>query len=423
MRRMASSDGPLARPDELGRQALDAAVAGQGLTSVFQPIVTLPDEVVVGYEALSRWNGGEGLYPTAVFAHAEESGHVERLDRLCIDTAIDTARTAVVGDGALLSINCEAGSDHAGLSADQVVDSRRGELQVMFELTERGLLVHPKALLHKVETLRANGFRIALDDVGAHPDSLALLDIVSPDVIKLDLRLVQDQPRYSQARTIAAVLAHVERTGAAVVAEGIETGAHLEQALALGAGFGQGYRFGRPAPLDHSPCAPWVSPDVSHPPRIVAGSPFDLVAAEAPVRTARKATLLAFSRQIESEVLHGAPAIVLTALQHGRYLDSATRARYEQLAETCPLVAVFGEQLPDDAGQGVRGVALTAPDPLCLEWTVIALGAHTAAALIARQHDDPGTPKPEADRRFDFVISYDRQLVTKAARNLLDRID
>ncbi|PRC61816.1 diguanylate phosphodiesterase, partial [Mycobacterium sp. ITM-2017-0098] len=75
----------------------------------------------------------------------------------------------------------------------------------------------------KVEVLRSRGFLIALDDVGAHRDSLALLDIVAPDIVKLDLGLVQHQPDRIQARTIAAVMAHHERTGALILAEGIET--------------------------------------------------------------------------------------------------------------------------------------------------------------------------------------------------------
>ena len=62
-------------------------------------------------------------------------------------------------------------------------------------------------------------------------------------------------------------------------------------------------------------------------------------------------------------------------------------------------------------------------DPLCAEWTVLAIGPHYAAALIAREHDDdPAMFRDEGDRRFDFVITHDRGVVAAAARNLLERM-
>ncbi|BDX31227.1 hypothetical protein TUM20985_17740 [Mycobacterium antarcticum] len=403
---------------------MSAATTGRGLTAVFQPIVSLPDEVVIGYEALSRWTGSIASDPTAVFDRARANGRLQALDQLCIDTAIDTAAGHLLGTGAMLSINCEASTTYHGRSADEVKDRSGNQLAVMFEFTERGLLAHPRALLRKVVELRDRGFLISLDDVGAHPDSLALLDVVRPDVVKLDLRLVQAQPRYTQARTLAAVLAHEERTGAIILAEGIENDEHLEQALALGASLGQGYRFGHPEPLMRT--APGASSWSAPPQRcdVDPGSPFDLVAARTPVRTARKATLTAFSRQIESTVKHATETpLVFTALQDVSNYTGVTARRYRQLAGSCPLVAVFGRQMPVDLGHGVRGVHLAPEDPLCQEWTVLALGAHTSVALIARERLVDGEDvNSDADRRFDFVMTHDRSLVTRAARNLLVRI-
>ena len=403
---------------------LESAALGEGLTSVFQPIVSLPDETVVGYEALARWSGMPAISPLAVFDHASQNGTLERLDRLCIESAIDGVEKNVIGLDALLCINCEALTTPDGRAAEDVRDRENDLVQVMFEFTERGLLTHPRALLRHVLSLRERGFRIALDDVGAHPDSLALLDVICPDAIKLDLHLVQAQPQDSQARTLAAVMAHQERTDAVIVAEGIETADHLEQALALGANLGQGHRFGRPGPVSGKACTPCALPGS----RFVAGdaadSPFDLVAAGAPVRTVRKATLLAFARQIESHVLQGVETpLVFVALQDRSYVHGKTWRQYQAFAEKCPMVAVFGRDLPEDLGGGLRSISLSPEDPLCREWTVVALGAHTAVALIARQRDwGEDDHLPESDRRFDFVITYDRTLVTKAARNLMDRM-
>lgn len=114
---------------------------------------------------------------------------------------------------------------------------------------------------------------------------------------------------------------------------------------------------------------------------------------------------------------------MFTALQDVSNYTGVTARRYRQLAGSCPLVAVFGRQMPVDLGHGVRGVHLAPEDPLCQEWTVLALGAHTSVALIARERLVDGEDvNSDADRRFDFVMTHDRSLVTRAARNLLVRI-
>ena len=90
---------------------------------------------------------------------------------------------------------------------------------------------------------------MALDDVGAEPASLAVMPFVRPDVIKLDLRLVQGRTTAEVARIVNAVRAQAELTGARILAEGIETRRHAEIARTLGATIAQGYLYGRPGVL------------------------------------------------------------------------------------------------------------------------------------------------------------------------------
>jgi EAL domain-containing protein (putative c-di-GMP-specific phosphodiesterase class I) len=404
---------------EIDGPTLDAAARGVGLSPVLQPIVTLPDGAVVGFEALARWPSQGNPNPLDVFAHASVTGQLEELDLRCVHAAIETASASQLPAGTLLAINCEPQSTYVGCADDEVLERGRDQLSLMFELTERSLLNRPRALLAKVAALRHDGFSIALDDVGAHPDSLALLDVLSPDVIKLDLPLVQSQPRREQARTLAAVLAHRERAGGVILAEGIENDDHLEQALALGADLGQGYKYCQPGPVTQVPG--WTLPAKMTAPQLVSGSLLDLVSKDAPVRTTRKKTLLALSEHIEDQASDTAdPPMILATLQHARRFTGAVRQRYLELARFSPLVAVFGQHLPATLGSGIRGVGLTRDDPLCREWVVLALGAQIAVALIARERWEQ---RPSEDaRRFDFTITYNRALVTAAAHNLLSRM-
>ena len=70
-------------------------------------------------------------------------------------------------------------------------------------------------------------------------------------------------------------------------------------------------------------------------------------------------------------------------------------------------------------GWSVRGSSLKEDDPLTGEWSVAVLGPHFAAALVAVDLGDTG---PEMERRFDFALTYDRDLVIEAASALMRRL-
>jgi EAL domain-containing protein (putative c-di-GMP-specific phosphodiesterase class I) len=416
----------------LSGNRFDRAIAGDGLAPVFQPIVSLSDGRVVGFEALARWDSLAGASIADVFTYAVSTGQAAALERSCIEAAILGARNAGLAPGSTLFINCEATAPFLSRSESPILAHGAEHFQLVFEVTERSLLAHPPDLLRKVVALREEGFSIALDDVGTDMNALALLDVLAPDVIKLDLSLVQSQTHYEQARTWAAVLAHHEHAGAHVLAEGIETAEHLQRALALGATLGQGYKFGRPGPLspDAATGAPWPPIRTQHP-CVDFGSPFDAVTGSGgttrrvweplTIRRHRKDTVVALSRHLEQQALEAKdPPMVLTALQRAEFFTGETRTRHRRLADHCPLVAVFGHDVADDLGSGIRGVRFGLGDSLHRQWIVLALGANIAAALVcqevADQYDRTG------DRMFDVASSNDRTLVTAVARQLLSRL-
>ena len=69
---------------------------------------------------------------------------------------------------------------------------------------------------------------------------------------------------------------------------------------------------------------------------------------------------------------------------------------------------------------GVRGAGLAAGDSMRGEWNVIVIGPHRAAALVARDMGDTG---PDAERRFEFVLTHDRDLVVQAGRSLISWLE
>jgi DICT domain-containing protein len=139
------------------------------------------------------------------------------------------------------------------------------------------------------------------------------------------------------------------------------------------------------------------------------------------LRVARKEIVTAFSHHIEEQARHAVDhPMVLSAVQRIDNFSESSRYLYQELAKMSPLVVVFGSDMPTDIGGGVRGVALGVDDPLREEWAVVTLGADTCRALVARQVAD-AVDRP-GERRFEFLVTTDRTMVTKAARDLLARV-
>jgi diguanylate cyclase (GGDEF)-like protein/PAS domain S-box-containing protein len=414
-------------PRAAGRELEQVLTTPGALCAVFQPIVELGSGEIVGYEALARGPEGSPLHrPDRLFAAAAAAGRTVEVDWACRLAAVGAALDAGLGRGASLFLNSEPAAIDAPCppEGEALWARARAELSIVVEVTERAITHRPAELARVLSDRRAAGQLIALDDIGADVRSLALLPLVAPDVIKLDLSLVQDRPSTDQAAIVSAVAAEHERTGAQLLAEGIETDAHATIARTLGATLGQGWLYGRPAPLTPPLPVSRVRARGAAPPEPEGDTPFAVVAAvrgEAGVGEATKRLLLPMSHHLEHRAQRiGEGAVILSAFQDARHFTPATARRYEALARRASLVAAFGVGLPAEPVHGVRGAELDAGDALAGEWSVVVLGPHFAGALVARDLGDAGVA--ERDRRFAFATVYDRALVIAAARTLLSRI-
>ena len=179
---------------------------------------------------------------------------------------------------------------------------------------------------------------------------------------------------------------------------------------------------GRPGPLP-VPSATHGAPIVDL--RATAGwrrteTPYELVAESRAVQRSTKPLLVAMSKHLERQALTlGGTAVVAASFQHARQLTPATLRRYRALAAGTELVVVLGEDVPDSPVPGVSGASLHPDDPLTQEWSIAVVGPHFAGAVLAKDLGDVG---PDAERRFDYVVTYDRELVLTAAAALLRRV-
>jgi EAL domain-containing protein (putative c-di-GMP-specific phosphodiesterase class I) len=402
---------------------IDEIIEGGLVRSLYQPIVDLDSRRVVAYEALARGPIGSSLEtPDRLFATAAERGLTSELDWACRAAAIQGALDAGLGRPHRLFVNVEPSTFRSPRpkSLDALVTRATSLLDIVIEVTERSLVDDPAALVAEVMAMRELGLGVALDDVGAAPASLALLPFLEPDVIKLDLALVQDLTDEAIASISTAVRADAERRGAVILAEGIETEEHVARALVLGARLGQGWLFGRPGPLPASldDDARWPLPVVSTS-RPVPVSPWSLVADWPDRRTTTKRLLMPMSRHIETRAVAGESCVLLSAFQQARHFTPTTTLRYERIAPHLSLVGALGVGMVQNPARGVRGGWIHPENPLAGEWTVTVVGPHDAVALIAR---DTGIGDSDSTRIFEYVITHHRPTVVAAARSLIQHI-
>src|SRR4051794_11456432 len=395
------------------------------VTSLFQPIIDLDDGRVVAYEALARGPEGPLRTPDALFAAGRAAGCLTELDQACRAAALRGAVDAGLLAPLTVFVNVEPEALDAAPVAELFpgADELPGDLRVVLEITERALAARPAELLRTVARVRERGWAVALDDVGAEQLSLAFMPVLRPDVVKLDLRLVQERPGPAIAEIMNAVNAYAEASGAAVLAEGIEDATHLAMARALGATLGQGWLFGRPGPgAVRGQRTGALRLPTGQPAEEAAGdvSPFACLPENVALREAPKALLIELSKQLERQAMRlGETCVVAAAFQEARHVTPSTRQRYRDLVERVGFVCALGEGLPVEPLPGLRGADLAPGDPVRGEWDIVVLSPHFSAALLARDLGDTG---PDLERRFTFALTYERDTVVRAARALMARV-
>ena len=396
------------------------------LFTVFQPIVDLETREVIAHEALTRGSlQGETVPPDRLYGDAYRAGLAAELDDACISTTLQSAEAQRLSLPGSLFVNVEPSSFLGG----RVPAGLLSAPPMVVEITERALTTDPSGLLEAAAALRAAGHLIALDDVGAEPASLALLPLLAPEIVKLDMGLILGRPDRLSATVMTTISAYVDESGAAVLAEGIETEKHIIRARALGATFGQGWHFGRPDETPRATSGTGIRSRAKRTsatgpahaaatPFVPGCTPFDLVASSAAVRVGDRALLVEVSKLLEDRAAGGGDTSVLLAtFQSDDNISEATRLRYEHLVATGCLLTVYSTIASADLPHPARSVVIDRSDPLGDEWDVVLLTADYAAALLAREVD----ASLHEEGNYEFVLTTDRRVVVEAARALLTR--
>jgi EAL domain-containing protein (putative c-di-GMP-specific phosphodiesterase class I) len=238
------SEGGLGIADRL---ALEASFerALDTLWMAYQPIIRTSDRSLFGYEALLRSEEKALPHPGAVLDAAERLGRLHDLGRRIRTAACSPIAGAP--DGAVLFVNLHSHDlmDASLLATDSPLSGVAS--RVVLEITERASLDHVKDVRARIATLRQNGFRIAIDDLGAGYAGLTSFATLEPEFVKLDMALVRDVHRIpTKEKLLRSMTTLCKELGIKVVAEGVETREECEVLVSAGCDFLQGYLFAKP---------------------------------------------------------------------------------------------------------------------------------------------------------------------------------
>jgi PAS domain S-box-containing protein len=215
-------------------------------TTVFQPLVSMTDGSVVGFEALTRFESGEG--PEATFATAQEVGMGPELEEACARSALELATS--LPEGTFLNVNFSHDAILQGC-AQRVVAGLTRPLVVVVELTEYDPVSDYVELRAAIDA--CEGCMLAVDDAGNGYAGLTHILELRPEFIKLDRALVHNLGHDAAREAMVAGICHfAAQSGTRIVAEGVETADEAAALRRLGQMRGphqllaQGYHFGRP---------------------------------------------------------------------------------------------------------------------------------------------------------------------------------
>ncbi|MDZ4693803.1 MAG: EAL domain-containing protein [Deltaproteobacteria bacterium] len=217
----------------------------ESLYMAFQPVVSWGQRSTFAYEALLRSREPTLPHPGAVIDAAERLGRVHELGRKVRLKSIESMH--LLPDNALLFLNLHPSDllDEQLFASDTPLSQVAH--RVVLEITERAPLQGMTDVPARVASLRALGFRIALDDLGAGYAGLTSFTLLEPNIVKLDMALVRDLHREPMKQTLVrTMVAMCKELGMVVLGEGIENSAERDELARAGCDLMQGYLFARP---------------------------------------------------------------------------------------------------------------------------------------------------------------------------------
>ncbi len=225
--------------------ALGAAIRHRRFTLAYQPVVDLNDGTLHHHEVLVRFGSDASPFPT--IRMAEEMDLIESLDCAILEETLAVMRR---DPSLVLAVNVSGRSIMSDNYITHVLDLLKGRPDVrgrlMFELTESAAVEDLAQADRHIQCLRRAGCEVCLDDFGAGAASLAYLQQLTLDVLKIDGRFIRDLQHGGREATFVKHLVNMcAELNVRTLAEMVETSEAQEAVRAAGVHYAQGWLYGR----------------------------------------------------------------------------------------------------------------------------------------------------------------------------------
>ncbi len=229
-------------------------VKDRSFEMALQPIIDLRKGDIHHFEALCRLHGPNGgVSPFRMITFAEDTGMIHEFDLAMVEKVIDRLRkTPVNAEQYRVAVNLSGHSIGRPDFLDQLNALIRQEEwiadRLMFEITESARMSDLDAANEFIQSLRARGHKVCLDDFGAGAASFQYLSRLEVDVVKLDGSAIRNARVAKKGRAfLSALTALCRKLGVQTIAEMLDDDKALHFARDCGVDFVQGYLFGKPA--------------------------------------------------------------------------------------------------------------------------------------------------------------------------------
>ena len=227
------------------------------MNTFFQPIFDLQQNKTFGFEALNR------PYPSTLFQNPDafyefvgETKNVFSFECFCRNLSLQRYHEKLTDELKdqnfilFLNIHPNVLLDKKYISGETLSVLKSFGIephQVVFELTERSAVTDFEEFSRVLSHYRAQGYRIAIDDMGSGYNSLKTLIYLKPEFIKIDRSLIQNiDQEIPQQQLLSVLLNYAQQSGTKVIAEGIERLEEFQYIEKVGVHYAQGYALGRP---------------------------------------------------------------------------------------------------------------------------------------------------------------------------------
>ena len=237
--------------DTLRKNEVLNIIARKYLKSVYQPIVSLKDGSVLGYEALSRITDKEIKFSIAdFFKYASELDCLWEVEKICRTNALNGAGNKPKHTKLFLNVDGNVLQDkqfQTGFTREKLDKYSLSVNDIVFEITERSDFEDSVRMLELMNHYRQQGYQVAIDDLGSGYSGLNRLQMIKPCYIKVDYELIHEIQKDKSKQSLVRMLTrYCNDMNYKLIAEGIETEEELKCLIGLGVEYGQGFLLGKP---------------------------------------------------------------------------------------------------------------------------------------------------------------------------------